>query len=416
MLARLLLGAFGCLHLVLCSHAESLPRAISISNDRPFAREGEILKITRAELHAETSIRVPVFLQRGEVLPSQLLDDDTTGAWTAVLIQVSVPPRTRQELRLRWVMPEEVSNRQHATDVLLSLRSTNGQPNPGIITETRARGFVQDIANPKYQLEGPGIENDKFVLRVFFDHRNGRDLYGKLVASPIISQIGITGSWHSLQPWGMDILKTGGSLGAGGLAVEQNGEIHRLADADSSTFHALYDGPLQAAFQLTYAKWDVGAEHEDGKDILSVNAGNYLLEDNLELALHPGQSLIAGLPDFYPSVRTKHTVHNSQISSISTYGPQAEGTGTKLGLAVFFPTMNFRREAITSAADGTIPNSFYVVLDQPTKSHHLTLAVCWEKTDARFSTEAGFDAYLSRQAEIMVHPIRISIALPPRGK
>src|SRR6516165_11293534 len=115
MLARLLLGAFGCLHLVLCSHAESLPRAISISNDRPFAREGEIIKITRAELHAETSIRVPVFLQRGEVLPSQLLDDDTTGAWTAVLIQVSVPPRTRQELRLRWVMPEEVSKRQHAT-------------------------------------------------------------------------------------------------------------------------------------------------------------------------------------------------------------------------------------------------------------------------------------------------------------
>jgi hypothetical protein len=416
-LARWLPGALACIYLPLCLPAQDLPGFVWLHNECSFPRQSEVIKITRSELNAGETTRVPLFLRRGKILPSQLIREEAGGAWAAVLVQVTMPPRSSQKLRLRWVMPEQLPKLHDATDVLLSLRSTNGQPNPAIITETRDRGFTQNIEEPKYQLEGPGIENDKFVLRVFFDHRNGRDLYGKLVASPVISQIGLTGSWHALQSWGMDILKTGNSLGAGGLAVEQNGGIYRLADADSSNFHALYDGPLQAAFQLTYTNWDVGAAHGNGTDTLSINAGNFVLEDNLALPLHQGQSLIVGLPDFYPSVHTKHTVHNAQISSISTYGPQAEGTGTKLGLAVFFPTTSFRKEATTSATDSTIPNSYYAVLEQPAQVHRLALAVCWEKTDARFSTEAGFESYLSRQAEILAHPILVSTsAQPQKGK
>jgi len=63
----------------------------------------------------------------------------------------------------------------------------------------RQRGFVQNIANPVYQMEGPGIENNKVAFRSFFDKRNGKDIYGKLITTPILDQVGLTESWHILQ-------------------------------------------------------------------------------------------------------------------------------------------------------------------------------------------------------------------------
>lgn len=246
------------------------------------------------------------------------------------------------------------------------------------------------------------------MLPIFFDHRNGKDLYGKLTPDSVLKEIGVTGSWHTLQTWGMDILKTDNSMGACGLAVLEHGRFYRLADADLSTYKALYGGPLRASFRLNFKGWDVGTRREDGSETLSMTTGEYLFEDRLALSLNEQQKLVMGLPSFYSSIHVKHTVHNRWISSLSTYGPQAEGTGTRLGLAIFFPTDSYSIMGRTSDSAESIPNSAYIVLKpSATKKRTIFIAVCWEKTDKRFASEKGFNDFLEQQADILAHPIRV---------
>lgn len=392
------------------------PQVLRISNDQPFARVNEVIRIPRRNLPANNSTDVPVFEYKGKVLLSQLVSAEGGPQWDAALVQVSLPPNAGESISIRWVKPSEAPQFPVRAGVRLSLRSLDGAPTPEIRHEERDRGFIQNIEKPKYQMEGPGIENDKFALRVFFDHRNGKDLYGKLADLPVLSQIGLGGSWHKLQPWGMDILKTANSIGAEGLAVLEGGTIYRLADADHSVYDALYNGPLQSAFRLRFTGWDIGTARGPGEELLTMTVGQYLMEEQITASLAKNQLLVAGLPAFYPSLHLKHTVHNQKISSLSTYGPQAEGTGTSLGLAIFFPTESFKEIRSTTSDDKQLPSSSYVVLDQQqTPEHRLILAVCWEKTDPRFSTEQGFDDYLAREAEILAHPIRFTVTAQRQG-
>jgi hypothetical protein len=210
----------------------------------------------------------------------------------------------------------------------------------------------------------------------------------------------------------MDILKTGDSIGAEGLAVEEQGTFYPLADADRSTFDALYDGPLQAAFRLTFQHWDVGTAKRDGVEELTVDADSYLFRDLVDVSLDPKQKLVIGLPNFYPDIQAKFRRHNREISSVSTWGPQAEGTGSNLGLAIFFPSRLFDRVLSTSAKESAIPDSHLVVLHPDTQQVSFATAVCWERTDPRFSTREGFETFLQEVADKMANPISVTVHRP----
>lgn len=390
--------------------APAASQVLRVSNDRSFARVNEVVRIPRRDLQGDNSTNVPVFEYAGKVLVSQLVSSDGGPQWDAALVQVSLPPNASESVSIRWVKPSDAPQFPVRAGVRMSLRSLDDKPTPEIRHEERERGFVQSTEKPKYQMQGPGIENDKFALRVFFDHLNGKDLYGKLADLPVLSQIGLGGSWHKLQPWGMDILKTANSIGAEGLAVQEGGTIYRLADADHSVYDALYNGPLQSAFRLRFTGWDIGTTRGPGEEYLSMTVGQYLMEEQLTVSLAKNQMLVTGLPSFYPSLHLKHTIYNEKISSISTYGPQAEGTGTSLGLAIFFPTESFRELRTATSDDKQLPSSSYVVLDESQrKQHRLVFAACWEKTDKRFATEQGFEDYLAHEAEIMAHPIQFAV-------
>lgn len=402
-LPKLLIG-----FLALPTAAIAQAARIEVANDQPFFRDQEVIRISRADLKGEGD-SIPTFYLHKKRVTAQVIHEAGAHSWSAVLLPVSLPPHGRSSLQVGWTRSRQTEPESPVCNVRLSLRSTTGTPTPNINHESRLRDSKQSIANPTYQMEGPGIENDKFVLRMFFDPRNGKDLYGKLTSQPVSSRIGLGGSWHQLQAWGMDILKTGDSIGAGGLAVDEAARLSRLGDADVTTFDHLYDGPLGAAFRLSFEGWDVGSRKENGEELLTIDAGDFFITDTVTVPLDSGQKLVTGLPNFDPAIKLIHTVHNPQISSISTWGPQAEGTGTKLGLAIFFASADFAAIGSSSAGQDGVPNSSYVVLQPRAATVRLSIAVCWEQTDGRFATEAGFRDYIQRVADRLAHPIKVRI-------
>ena len=64
-----------------------------------------------------------------------------------------------------------------------------------------------------FKYEGPGWESEKVGYRFYLDWRNATDIFGKKNNKLILDQVGThdtvakDDSYHSMQDWGMDILK-----------------------------------------------------------------------------------------------------------------------------------------------------------------------------------------------------------------
>lgn len=337
-----------------------------------------------------------------------MADEDKDGRWDCLLVEVSLNPNSKDTLNIEWIKKVDKPNFPQATNIRFSLKSKTTQPEKEIEYLERSRGFTQNIADPVYQLEGPGIENDKVAFRSFFDKRNGKDIYGKIVSEPVLNRTGLAGSWHVLQDWGMDILHTGNSLGAGGLAIRKNENLYRLADADKTTFRAITEGSLKAAFKLNFKKWDAAGGFKNGFEKVSIIKGDYFYSNEINLSLAENEYLATGIANFGVGEAVLKN-HNSKFSSVFTYGNQAEGTKTKLGLAILFPASQYASHATTSSPD-SIPNTSYVALKpQKNKNYNIYFFACWEKTDPRFSTKAGFESYIQEVADRLTNPIKTKI-------
>lgn len=379
-----------------------------VTNPSSFSRMGEVIAVKRTVFANTRRQLLPQVKKGTTVLISQVVDSNGDGVWDEVLVEVTLPPHAKDTLQIEWVAEAKTAPFPAFTNVRLSLRSDSGTPSPDIPKAVHLRGFTQNIAKPYYQMEGPGIENDKVAFRAFFDVRNGKDIYGKTVDTPVLEQVGVGASWHELQPWGMDVFHTGASLGAGGLAVAENGKIYRLGDADTATYEALYKGALGAAFRLRFSGWDVATKKESGTETVSMTKGNFYYKNEIALNLNSFQHLLAGIANF-GIANVVYKKHNATFSSISTYGPQAEGTNTNLGVAILFPSADYVHHR-TADSSSSIPNTSYVELKPSTQNKKtIYFFAGWEKTDARFSTGEGFRQYLQESAERLAHPIRVKI-------
>ena len=379
-----------------------------ITNTTSFIRTNEVIAVKRHLLGNVHKNLIPVIRKKDAALISQTVDEDKDGIWDNLLVEVTIGAHATDTFEVVWVGKDAEVSGKPFTGVRLSLRSENAVPSAPIHKAVRFRGFTQNIAKPYYQMEGPGIENDKVAFRAFFDSRNGKDIYGKTVDTPVLEKVGVGATWHEMQPWGMDILKVGNSLGAGALAIEEDNRIYRLADADTAVFQSLYAGALQAAFDLNFTGWDVGTGKRTGSETVSVTKGAFCYKNDIRLALHMNQHLMAGIANFGVDT-VVYKKHNASFSSISTYGKQAEGTQTNLGLAIMFSSGDYMSNKTADTAS-VIPNTSYVVLKRsPGNKKVIYLFACWEKTDPRFHTQQGFNDYLQRSAQELAHPIQVKL-------
>lgn len=382
---------------------------IIIKNTLSVPRENEIIYIDRNELQQKNDDLYPVIRRKSKILTSQVSDSNGDGKWDQLLIEVSLKAVQTDTLSIDWETAGKLPVFQKNTNVRFSYKSNTNQPTAEIYKLSRERGFTQIISKPVFQMEGPGIENDKVAFRQFFDARNGKDLFGKITGEMILEKVGLSGSWHELQDWGMDILHTGGSIGAGGLAIKEAGVIYPLADADSTFFNQVEEGPLRAACQLRFKNWDRGTTKANGVESIAMNKGDFFYVEKVKVPVLNNQKLLTGMANFASDTMI-YTTHNQKYSSISTYSKQADGTSPSLlGMAVMFENGGYAGKGKTNPNEAFI-NSDYVEL-KPTADSEYTLRffACWEKTDSRFSTKNDFDNYLQQVADQLAYPVKVKV-------
>ncbi|HVK97588.1 MAG TPA: pectinesterase family protein [Flavisolibacter sp.] len=262
-------------------------------------------------------------------------------------------------------------------------------------------------AIPYYQTEGPAWENDKVGFRIYLDVRNAKDIFGKTTSVMVMDTVGTFGDkyYHNFDPrWGMDILKVGTSLGAGGLAIQLKSPtgtdtLIRLGGTavQQTSYEVLKDGPDEAVFRLHYKNWKVFDRTYNLTEEISIKPGDYFYESRVTMnGLQGDEKLVTGIVNLKTS--RVYNLEQGNASVIYTHDVQSENNDV-LGMAVmvdkkFNPVFGEQpREG--SGITNTYTAAMKIRNNQPVV---FRFYAGWEQTNKSFRDKEYFKNFLVKEA------------------
>lgn len=385
---------------------------MQVQNPSAFARPDQAVRFALADLGLTQQPPASSVWSGANELPAQWLDSDLDGQADQLMVVASFAAAEQQQ----WQLRGERSALQQSSRVQAEISVKEGGEWQGKRYQGGHFVNVQTVTPPAQytdhseyiRYEGPGIESDKVGYRIYLDWRNGFDIFGNITGKPVLHQVGLDGysSYHEMQPWGMDLLKVGKSLGAGGFGFWDGTQALGVAKVSGHTATVLDNGPLLARQRIQYHHWQVAGKTLNVDSQLSMTAGSRLLHNKLTLS-EPLDNLVIGLVKLPDTKLLTGTLESSghQYTYLATYGAQSLNKDN-LGMAILFKQGQ---------------------LDQLTADDHSHLAVmkliagkqldyyllaAWQGEPGGIQTEQQFVDYLQQQVELLTRTPRIKLDNP----
>ncbi|GBL05961.1 DUF4861 family protein [Glaciecola sp. KUL10] len=304
-------------------------------------REQLINEIATEELQAKAILNPRLSLiTDGQRLTSQQDDLNADGKWDELVFLIDLPANDEVLIRVESLPTIKMVPLNNSTNIRFAKFSN---PEKTSATELSvlsrsAQGLANDFAR-QFQMEGPSWENQRIGFRSYFDERNGFDIFGKTHSDLVLDTVGLGQNYHEMQDWGMDILKVGRSLGAGGLAfvdplandIEQR--YKRLSQAKTSRFTLVKEGPIRSIFDIDYHALSFNGAIFDLKHRISIwsKQDHYVGQVTISESSSLPFSLAVGIVNFHDANLDRIKAEGTSL--LSTFGLQAE-LNTSLGMAV----------------------------------------------------------------------------------
>lgn len=238
--------------------------------------------------------------------------------------------------------------------------------------------------------EGPAIESSKVAFRLYLDERAVLDVFGKKTTEPVLQNIGRGDDYHAMSDWGMDILKVGNSLGAGGLGVYEDGKMRMVGPAQDLSVKVAISSPGTAAFIVMHD----GLESVSGTYDLHTRysmTGDSRLLTVLARGSDDSPALAAGLVK-HPGAELLKSADQDKYgwAYIATYGVQTLADD-QLGLAMFYKHRKNTEVKDDGATYGVIFNNEKVI--------HYKVVAAWVAEPNGITDIDAFKAYLNEELE-----------------
>lgn len=404
-LSLLTIGFFGIL-LTACSQKEV---EFQLINNSASDLIGKSIVIDRSELELKYG-KLPeqpyaVLVDEADhKFVAQLDDLDGDGAWDELFSQVDIKAGETKSFDIDFNDRELLA----AIPVKTNIRFADiNDASKEYTTAERLKSNTTEISQKYFQFEGPGWENDVVAFRNYFDARNGIDIFGKTTANMALDQCGLKGGpvYHELQPWGMDILKVANSLGAGAIALQTPSGLYRVGPDCHGTYTLVKEGSLRSIFDLGFEGIQIDGKTIQVKHQISIEAGKPYYNSRVWVDGDDEAKLVTGIVNLHSD--SVYSKVNEDISYFYTYDNQAFD-GEKLGLAIIVPTNVLTVQAAPEEGEG-ITQTFYTALpitEQPVEFYFMA---GWEKQDAVYSTKAGFEKAIAKQAKEIAAQVDVRI-------
>jgi rhamnogalacturonyl hydrolase YesR len=383
--------------------------SLRIDNPSDFARNQQPIVLPFADLgltlQPGENLRVDTL--DGQKLPSQLIDRDGDGQKDSLFLAPDFSAGARHELQILRGEP--------ATSVQLTQAEISEKTGGQWQDSKYIGGTFQNVKSltPPAQYtdhseyiryEGPGIESDKVGYRIYLDWRNGFDIFGNKTGKPILHQVGLDGykSYHEPQEWGMDVLKVGKSLGAGGFGYWNGEAVDLVSKLSGHTATIIENGPLYSALTIDYKDWQVAGKTLNIKAHLSMTAGSRLLQNRLTFT-QPLDNLAIGLVKLPNTEVITGTLESSghTFTYLATYGKQSID-GAHLGMALLFK--RGKLEKLTSDA-----NSHVAVMNVSGQHLEYYLLGAWQHELNGIQNQQQFIEYLQQEVEKLTLTPRLTL-------
>lgn len=197
----------------------------------------------------------------------------------------------------------------------------------------------------------------------------------------------------------MDILKVGNSLGAGGLALESNGNIYRLADADSTFFQLIGSGPIRSIIELNYHGWDIEGQKYKLTERISIWAGSWGYQSEVTMdPIPPDSRFVVGMVNLKDPAMIRPMNFEDKVIAVS-HARQSENEDM-LGMAVSVPKEAFWR-LDKSPDEGEGITHSWMMMAKPDANGQLAYQFFagWEQSNALFAVPEHWTEAV--QAEVM---------------
>ena len=354
--------------------------------------------------------KVPaVFLESGRQLPSQADDLNGDGQWDELFLLADAESEASQTFIVRMVEHDKMPDFSPRTNIRFAAITSDTVHTP--LTFAVRLGQNQGLATGRFQFEGPGWENDRVGFRNYFDARNGMDIFGKTTGAMVLDSVGINEDYHVLQPWGMDILRVGTSLGAGALALEKNGMLHRVAPTANGEAIILADGPLRSILRFSFNDWEVDGQKYNLIHDVVIHAGAWYYESKVILQGGSGtETLVSGITAIdLPEKNARETFHDDSIVTLATFGNQAFA-GEGLGMAIMTRRDNYLGYSWMGPQGQPINNTFGIRMKPGAdKSFTFRFYAVWEPSSPDYGSPEGFKKLLEQDAALFAKPLIVEV-------
>jgi hypothetical protein len=250
--------------------------------------------------------------------------------------------------------------------------------------------------------EGPGWESDLVGYRFYLDQRNATDVFGKKTTAMVLQQVGLDGfdSYHEMQPWGMDVMKVGKSLGLGSPGAWRKKAAQRIEKTDSVSCNITSNGVVYSSIHTNYFGWNTGTQKLNVTSDISIHAGTRLTHQLLKFS-GDIDSLCTGIVKDKAARLYTSKGDASHFGYIATYGDQSLNKDG-LGLAVFFDPRN----GLGFTAD---ENSDVILLKPIDGTLAYYFMASWVQEPQAFASEAAFLDYVKKTAAGLSVSVKVSI-------
>lgn len=402
-----------------CSSSTTL----ELKNEMAQARKDAPVVLTRAEIKKLVgeipSSKLPVVIdEKGTVIPSQVDDLDQDGQWDELALVCDFTAKEVKKFKVNFVDVDKAPKFTVRTNVRLGL-GTIEKGYKGTDHAISPKGYVG--LPLMYQAESISWENDKMAFRNYFDCRNAKDLFGKLVPEMVMDKLATKdrGSYHKLSDWGMDVLHVGPSLGSGGIAMFKNDSLYRLGSTDKFEFQVISRGPVRSIFDMKYEGWNVDGKLLSAVERVSIWAGKYWFKSDVTVqGIEKESELVIGIVTSHLKDKKPFDfTANREYDAIATHDKQSM-IDDYLGMGILLKTKEKVRigdapilpESIIKGDRWNQPvgqTTFITQKIQNNQSVTHYFFTAWEKENKKWAQQESFVNMMKTQAEELSSPITI---------
>jgi hypothetical protein len=277
------------------------------------------------------------------------------------------------------------------------------------------------------EYEGIGWESELIAYRIYPDHRNSINVFGKREPGLSLDKFAasVTGEgYNHLEPWGVNVMDAGKSVGCGGFGIWYGDRFVKPLNMPGKHFPepdgriARYtriaaDGPIRSAIQVIFDNWRVGEHTLKVTATYSIFAGQRWTRNDVKIEGSDDPVKIAiGLMKSKNAALTR----SDKDGFFHTWGTQSRlDPPDELGMAVIYPTESFDSFREGAEHSANLPD------DEPSGSHFAVLnpgadneiaywfLAAWSRGEIGMKKDSQFAELVPSVARRLRHPLTVTL-------